>query len=87
MTFDATTLEAARRLAEVEASYGRKDAPIAKTPDQPTTSAGAVPTQTALEAEYQCDPKLQHEFGDMSAYCAYRRAEAKGAIKLLRRVA
>lgn len=87
---DQNTMAAAARLASAEANYGRKIAPHparAPAPIAKTTPAPNVPTTEQLRAEYERDPALQHEFMNFTDFSAYRRAEARGAFRLLRRVA
>ena len=98
MIIDDDVLAAAARLAGCEANYSRsmsqrRDRVIAAAttntpqPAEKTTPARSIPTNEALIAEFERSPALQSEFMSFECFSAYRRAEARGAIKLLRRVA
>lgn len=92
------TLAAAERLARHSGEAMRwfasgKSAPSAnvtdypKTREQPALSAPAIPSNEQLRAEYERSAELQHEFMNFTDFSAFKRAEARGAFRLLRRVA
>ena len=98
MIISEDVLAAAARLAGCEANYARsmsqrRDRVIATAttntpqPAEKTTPAPNVPTQDQLRAEYERSAELRHEFMTFDAYAAFKRAEARGAFRLLRRVA
>ena len=71
---------------------GNSPMPSAKvtTFEQKTTEpapSAAIPSNEQLRAEYERSPALQHEFINFTDFAAFKRAEARGAFRLLRRVA
>lgn len=91
-------LAAAARLASAEANYARimpqrRDRVIATAttntpqPAEKATPAPNVPTSEQLRAEFERSPALQREFMSLETFAAFKRAEARGAFRLLRRVA
>ena len=60
---------------------------MTKMPDEPAPSAPFIPSNEQLRAEYERSPALQHEFINFTDFAAFKGAEARGAFRLLRRVA
>lgn len=43
----------------------------------------ALPLEAQCEAEWQNSPQVREEFHSYEGYVAYRKAEARGCIKIL----
>jgi hypothetical protein len=94
---DQNTMAAAARLASAEANYSRairqrrdrviEPAASNTQPAEKTTPAPSIPTNEHLLAEYERSPALRAEFTNFAEFAAFKRAEARGAFRLLRRVA
>lgn len=88
--FDQDILNAAARLAGgEEAAYragARSEMFDAPAPAQAVTASHDTES-AALRAEFDRDPKIRDEFMCFEDFAAYRRAEAKGLFRILRRPA
>ncbi len=72
---------------------GKSPAPSAivtnypKTTEQPAITEPAIPSIEHLLAEFERSTELQHESVNFTDFAAFKRADARGAFRLLRRVA
>ena len=96
--FDEATLAIAARISERNAASSKfaphparaptptptaKTVTVSKTTPAPATSAPNVPTPDQLRAEFERSGQLRAEFPSFECFAAYRRAEARGLIKVL----
>ena len=76
------------RKAKHERLRHPSSAPVADLPPLliPTPNRESTMTDLDLIREFNANAALRSEFGDVDAYCAYRRAEIAGLIKTPRPV-
>ena len=84
MLNEAKRAEARRQARErFEREYGGSEASSPLNPGEPSRDTYGI--EERCRSEWASSPALRAEFTSLEAYTAFRRAEARGAVKIISR--